>query len=152
MFSRLAAISFVLIVGTLPAQAKVFDLNTESFAAYFGFTGGPSSIGKSAYENEAGAGVTFTNSVAYNYSGEFGFLYSRPSVSMRFGFEFLRPQLIENLVGRSSSSDLYSETSDILGYVPKFSMEFNLRKDQVSRSFVSASAGYATVTLKILIV
>ena len=134
---------------SLSAEARVFDMAKESFAAYFGVTGGPSAVGKSAFENEAGSNVTYTNEVNYNYSGEFGFVYSKPAANIRFGFEIIKPQTLENLVGHGSGGTaLYSETSEILGYVPKLTIEFNLRRSQESRSFVSGSVGYATVTLK----
>lgn len=138
----------LLMLISVSAQARVFDINKEGFAGYIGFTGGPSAVGKSAFEDEAGSSVTYTNEVKYNYSGEFGFLYSRPAASMRFGFEILKPQSLNNLVGHGSGGDLYSESSDLMGYIPKLTLEVNLRRDQDSRSFVTGSIGYATVTLK----
>jgi hypothetical protein len=130
------------------SEARVFNINKETFAAYFGFTGGPSFVGKSGFENEAAANVTYSSDVKYNYTGEFGCLVSNPYVSARFGLEILKPVILENLVAKNGAADLYSQTSEILGYLPKLSLEFNLRRDHVSRSFLTATSGYGYLTLK----
>ncbi|MDG0815578.1 hypothetical protein [Bdellovibrio svalbardensis] len=145
-FKRLLPLALIFLSAS--AEARIFDLGRENIAAYFGFTGGTSAVGQSAFENEAGSSVTISNEVKYNYSGEFGVVYSTPIASVRFGFEFLKPQSLENLVGKNATTDLYTETSDILGYIPKITFDINLRKTADSRSFISATAGYATVTLK----
>ncbi len=79
--------------------------------------------------------------------GEFGFLYSRPYVSLRFGLEILKPTALESTATRSSA-DLYSVKSDILGYAPKLSLDVNLHSTNTYRSFVSVSGGLANVTMK----
>lgn len=137
-----------ILFSVASAHARVFDLNRENFATYFGVTGGPSAVAQAAFENEAGSSVTISNKVEYNYSGEFGFIYSQPIISARFGFEILKPQALQNLVGRNGSTDLYSASSDILGYIPKLIFDINLRRNNDSRSFISGTVGYATVTLK----
>lgn len=130
------------------AEARVFDISKDSMAPYFLFTGGSSAVGKSAYENEA-SGVDVSGNVGYNYSGEFGFMYSRKLVNLRFGFEILKPQKLDNISGTNSSgTQLYTETSDILAYAPKLSVDINLHGTNEFRSFVSLSAGYGSVTLK----
>ncbi len=146
LFQRLLPLALVFL--SVSAEARIFDLTRDGGAAYFGFTGGPSSVGKSAFENEAGTSVTIPNEVKYNYSGEFGYVYSKSAASIRFGFEFLKPQSLNNLVGNNGSADLYSESSDILGYAPKITFDINLRATSESRSFISASVGYATITMK----
>src|SRR5438445_10814477 len=108
MMSLKRLVPLALVLLSASAEARVFDLNHESGAAYFGFTGGPSSVGQSAFENEAGTSVTISNEVKYSYSGEFGFIYSKPAASVRFGFEIIKPQSLENLVGKNSTTDLYS--------------------------------------------
>ena len=137
----------LLLIFSASAQAKVFNLKEETFAAYFGMTGGPSSMGQSAFENEAGTGVTYTSGVNYIYTGEFGVIYSRPRFNLRFGLEILRPQYLENLVGHGSS-DLYTETSSILGYAPKVTLEVNLVSTDKFRTFIEGSLGAANVTVK----
>ncbi|QDK38936.1 hypothetical protein [Bdellovibrio sp. NC01] len=137
-----------LILSASAAQARIFDLGKESYAAYFSFAGGPSNVGKDAFQNEAGTGVTYTNEVKFNYAGEFGFVYSKPAASIRFGLEFLKPQNLDNLVGRSGATDLYSSSSEMIAFIPKFGIDFNLRTTNESRSFIGANIGYATMTLK----
>lgn len=136
---------FVLL--SVSAQARVFNINNENFAAYFLATGGGSQLGTHAVAGEAGAGVNYNGSVNYNYTGEFGFLYSKPRASLRFGFEILKPSVLES-TANNGTSDLYSAKSDVLGYVPKLSFELNVHGDNSSRSFVSVTVGTASVTLK----
>ena len=138
----------LLLLVTTSAQARVFDINKEVFAAYFGFTDGLSVVGSSAFKNEAGASVTYSSQVNYNYSGEFGFLVSNPYMSARFGFEVIKPQVLEGLSASNASATLYNMSSEIFGYLPKFGLEFGLRRDNTSRSFFSANGGYGSLTLK----
>ncbi|MEN0060222.1 MAG: hypothetical protein AAGB31_15395 [Bdellovibrio sp.] len=129
------------------AQARVFNINKETFAAYFLMTAGGSQIGTAAVDGEAGTGLTYSNGVNYNYTGEFGFLYSRPAASLRFGFEILKPVNLES-TAKNSSSSLYSAEGEILGYVPKVALELNLHGSNTYRSFFAATVGAAQVTLK----
>lgn len=129
------------------ASARVFNINKETFAAYFNMTAGGSMIGTSALNGEAAANITYSGDVNYNYTGEFGFVYSRPAANLKFGFEILKPL---NLAGSSASngSELYTADSEILGYVPKLSAEINLQATNIYRSFLSLTAGAANITLK----
>ncbi len=136
---------FMLALGST-AQARVFNINKETFAAYFNVTGGGSAINTAAVENESGSGVNFSGGVKYNYTGEFGFLYSRPRASLRFGFEILKPSVLESTA--NNGADLYSAKSDILGYVPKLTFELNVHGTNTYRSFVSVTAGSANITMK----
>ena len=139
---------FAALLLSSVAEARVFDISKDSVAPYFLFTGGSSAVGKSAYENEV-SGVNVSGNVGYNYSGEFGFMYSRKFANLRFGFEILKPQKLDNISGTNSSgTQLYTETSDILAYAPKLSVDINLHGTNEFRSFVSLSAGYGSVTLK----
>lgn len=128
------------------AQARVFDLNSQSFAGYFLVTGGTSSLGSDAYSNEA-SNVSFDNSAKYNYSGEFGLLWSNPDINFRLGLEILAPESV-NTNGSRSGTALYSDTSAVLGLVPKATVEIKLKSDQVYRTFIGLGAGYAMVTMK----
>lgn len=140
-------LSLLLFLGA-SAEARVFDMSKETTAAYFGFTGGPSALGSAAFENEAGTSVTFSDEVKYNYTGEFGFLYSRGPMAFRFGLEILKPQSLSGLSAKNGSTELYTENSDLLGYMPKIGLEFNLQKTNIYRSFIAGSVGYAALTLK----
>ncbi|KHD89231.1 MAG: hypothetical protein OM95_05315 [Bdellovibrio sp. ArHS] len=138
-------LSFFLLSST--AQARVFNIQKETFAAYFLASGGASAIGTKALDGEAGATLSYGGNVNYNYSGEFGFLYSVRYLNFRFGFEILKPSALDS-TANNGTDDLYSADSQILGYVPKVGLEVNLQSTNTYRSFVSASAGLANVTLK----
>lgn len=128
-------------------QARVFNINKDSVAPYFMFSGGGSQIATSALDGEGNSGVTFTGGVNYNYTGEFGFLYSRSGASLRFGFEVLKPTLLESMA-KDGTTDLYSASSELLGYAPKITLEVNLHKTGADRSFISVGVGSASVTMK----
>jgi hypothetical protein len=122
-------------------------MGKETFAGYFSLSGGSSMLGQEAFEKEA-SGVTYSSKVGYNYGGEFGVVYARTAASLRFGIEIIKPQLLDNVKGSNSTTHLYSIKSDVMAIVPKVTADINLRTTQTARSFVTASAGYANVTLK----
>lgn len=138
---------FLLAMSGTCAEARVFDITKESFAAYFSASGGSSLLGVKAIEKEAGSSLTYSGGVNYNYGGEFGFIYSKSAVSLRFGMEILKPSALDSAVG-VVGTDYYSAKSEILGYAPKLALEFNLHGNQVSRSYISVAGGLANVTMK----
>lgn len=140
-------LAFLLAV-PLTGEARVFDISRETFAAYFLGTAGTSALGAGAVSGESGTTVSFSEESKTVYSGEFGFLYSRPQASVRFGFEFLSPSAMQESVANNGTSDLYSVDSVIQGYAPKITVEINLRGDGLQRSFLGLSAGAASITLK----
>lgn len=143
---RFFALSLMSIFLCFEAQARVFDMNSESFAGYFLVTGGTSGLGQGAYSGEA-SNVSFDNSAKYNYSGEFGVIYVRPEVALRLGVEILAPEgVVTN--GSSGGSNLYSDTSSVLGLIPKVTAEIKLSSSNVYRTFMAFSAGEAFVTMK----
>ncbi len=140
--------SFLLLFLVSAAEARVFDINKDTVAPYFSLTGGPSAVGKSGYENEA-TGVAVSGDSKYTYGGEFGFLVSTKPMNLAFGIEILKPGAVDNISGTNSGgTELYNASSEVLGYAPKVTLEFNLHGDNVSRSFVALGLGYASVTLK----
>lgn len=130
-----------------PAQARVFNINKESFAAYFLFTGGATSLGSSPVKNEAANGVVYAGDINYNYSGEFGFVYSRSLLNYRFGIEIIKPTMLE-ATASAGGSEVYKARSEILGFAPKLALEFNLHGNNTSRSYLSVAGGLANVTMK----
>lgn len=137
----------LLFLFSLGAEARVFNVNNEAFAAYFLATGGSSSLGTSAVEGESGTNIAFSGGTNYNYTGEFGFLYSTPYFGFRFGFEIIKPFALES-TANDGTSDLYSVTSTLVGYSPKLTVDFNIHRANTSRSFITASIGSASVTMK----
>jgi len=143
---RFFLLSLMSVFLCFEAQARVFDMNSESFAGYFLVTGGTSGLGQGAFSGEA-SNVSFDNSAKYNYSGEFGFIYVQSAVALRFGLEILAPESVNTTASRGGTN-LYSDTSTVLGLIPKLTVEVKLSSNNVYRSFLGFSAGYATVTMK----
>lgn len=137
----------LLILFSSSAQARVFNINKETSAAYFLVSAGGSQVGTAAVDGESGTNVSFSGGSNYNYSGEFGFLYSRPLASLRFGFEIFKPMALES-TANNGTSDLYSVKGDILGYIPKLSLEVNVHGTPTYRSFVAVTVGSANITMK----
>lgn len=137
----------IAIISASAAQARVFDITKETFAAYFLATGGGSSVGTKAVEGEAAGNLSYDNGVKYNYSGEFGFIYSRPLGSLRFGFEIFKPSMLET-TAKNGATGLYSASSDLLGYAPKLAIEINVHGNKQSRSYISGAVGTAIFTMK----
>lgn len=129
------------------ASARTLDINNESLAAYIVATGGGSALATSALDGEAGSAVRYEPGVNYNYTGEFGFIYSRPRFSLRFGFEIIRPWVLDSSA-TESGVELYKVKSDILGYAPKVAAELNLQSSARSRSFISVGVGAVSVRMK----
>lgn len=137
----------LLLVLSIQAEARVFNINNEAFAAYFLATGGGSLLGTTSVDGESGTNVNFSGGTSYNYTGEFGFLYSTPYLGFRFGFELIKPFAL-SATANDGTSDLYSVTGSIVGYAPKFTVDVNLHRANRSRSFVTATIGNASVTMK----
>lgn len=143
---RKLLLSFLLFF-SLSVEARVFDISKDNVAPYFLVTGGSSQVDTNAVKDEGNSGVTYSGGVTYNYTGEFGFIYSRALASLRLGFEILRPPLL-NSAASNGTSELYTVQSDLLGYVPKLTLEVNLHGTNTYRSFVSVSVGSASLTMK----
>ncbi len=139
---------FTFCFVTFRAEARVFNINSEKFASYFLLTGGPSAIKQNAFLNEVNTTNTFTGEVAYNYTGEFGFLYSTPNVSLRFGFEIFKPPVMKSIAASNGASDIYTLDSDITAYAPKLGIEINLQKTNTYRSFIMAYVGSGSASYK----
>jgi hypothetical protein len=142
------ALLFSLLLFPLMGEARVFDFNRETFAAYFMGTAGTSAMGTSAVKGESGSTIAFSDESKTIYSGEFGFLYSLPQVSFRFGFEYLSPASIKDASANNGTSDLYTVNSVTQAYIPKLTVEINVRGAGDARSFVGITAGSANFTLK----
>lgn len=131
------------------AEARVFNINKEKVASYFMITGGPSAIKQNAFLNESTTTDTYTGEAALNYTGEFGVLYSTPSVNFRFGFEVFKPSALKEVPAQNSGgTDIYTLNSDITAYAPKLGIEINLQKTNTFRAFITASAGSASASYK----
>jgi len=130
------------------AQARVFNINSEKFAGYFLVTGGPSALKTQAFLDEDSLANTYSKEVTVNTTGEFGFLYSTPRVSLRFGFEIFKPTLLKDVVANNGSTDIYSLKSDVTAYAPKLGLEIHLHSTNTYRSFIQAYVGTGSVSYK----
>lgn len=131
------------------AEARVFNMASETFASYFLISGGPSLVKKTAFAGEAAMTDTYSGSAGYNYTGEFGFLYATPAVSLRFGFEVFKPSALTGVTAtNASSTDIYTLNSSVTAYAPKVGFEINLQKTQTYRAFLAAYAGTGSVSYK----
>ncbi len=121
-------------------------MGQESFASYLLFTGGVSSVLDQAYKLESSA--TSTNaSITQNLSGEFGFVYALKELSLRFGFELIKPPKTSAVASSSGGTALYSVTSDITGFYPKLGLEVNFRTMPTWRIFLFGAAGQTSLTV-----
>jgi hypothetical protein len=142
-------VAILLLCGISPAQARVFDMNKETFGPYFRVSGGTSTLGKTAFEDATGGDETFASEVAMTYSGEFGFLWATKPINLRVAAEMIQPTaLLKNKASNAAGDELYSLDSKVSAILlPKVALEFNLRQRQNFRIFAGAAAGMATVTL-----
>lgn len=130
------------------AQARVFSMTGESFAAYLRSTFGPT-VTNTLNSKSSGSGVTLNSDHAYNFSGEFGFVYATKYMNIRFGLEVIKPSDIKDAAGKSSTdSEYYSMTSEISAMVPKIVFEFNLWQKNTSRVSLLAGIGYASLVAR----
>jgi hypothetical protein len=137
-----------LILSGAGAQARVLDINAEKFATYFAVTGGPSALKQSAFLDEANPAYTYDKKVDYNYSGEFGLLYSVGKIGFRFGFEIFKPSTLSDVNASNGGATAYTFNSSYTAYAPKVGLEINLYKDSNSRAFIAGYAGAASVGVK----
>lgn len=141
-------IFFILIMFAGSAQARLFDFSKERVAAYLSYMTGPSLVKKAGYLNEASTAYSYSDELANNTSGEFGFIYSTPRVSFRFGFEFIKPLKLTQITAKDASlTTMYSLNSDVSGYIPKIGLELSLFYRPQSRGFLYMYGGSASVTV-----
>lgn len=141
-------LSAILVLISVFAEARVFDISKESFASYILAGGGPSGIGQKAFKNEMSGPSFSSDEVKMNWGGEFGFLYSTPYLSFRFGFEIIKPAAIGATASNAAGTALYDVKSDLTAYAPKVGLEFNFKPQTWYRGFVLVSAGASNLSMK----
>jgi hypothetical protein len=139
---------FSLLLSTV-CEARVFNIDKESFAAYLKGSYGPSAVVNTLNSESKGNNVALDSNHSYNLSGEFGFVYATPGVDLRFGLEVIRPPDVKDASGTDASgTSLYSLTSEMSILAPKVSMEFTLKTWAVSKMFLVVGAGYASLAAR----
>lgn len=141
---RLFALAFLLMPSF--ADARIFDLNRERFASYLLLTGGPSAVKDAAFAKESSADG-YPAGVGNNISGEFGFIYATRYLSWRFGFEIMKPATMKSSSATTGGADTYDVKSDIVGYVPKIGLEFNLATRSWYRLLAFVNVGSASLAV-----
>lgn len=129
------------------AEARLFDLNNESFASYLTLGYSTSAAKDSLFADESNA-VSFSKNLASLTGGEFGFLRRTDRVSWRFGLEILKPAALKDVEASDASDQvLYKVDSEVMVVNPKFGIDFNFWTKTNSRFFVFTSVGSASVTV-----
>ncbi len=141
----------VLIIGSLlavKAQARTFDLKSETFATYFGGSFGYSNLGDYAFGQSGGAGVTTDQVVRSNYGGEFGFVFTTSNIGIRLSGEYLLGKALVGINGANASgASYYALDSRVTAIVPMVSLEVPIWKRPQSRISLGGGTGYAFVSL-----
>lgn len=117
-------------------------MGSESFASYLKLVYQPTTIGKSGFEKASPHGETYDKSLALLYAGEFGVVYATSVVNLRFGIEIIRPPTLSEVSATdASATELYKMNSDVSVVIPKFGLEFNMKKWKTSRLYLMGSYG-----------
>lgn len=147
-FLKLFTIIAFLLSGK-ELEARVFRMNDETFATYFGASYGPSVLKQTHFSGTSGLGVVIDKSVTANYSGEFGILFRGSKVGLRLGLETIKPLTLAKATGSDANGvKLYDFESNISALVPKVTLEINLKGADTWRTFLALGAGTATATYK----
>lgn len=129
------------------AQARVFNLTKESFASYLSLGYGPVNTARdAAFAGETNAVTSYTGQVPYVQGGEFGFVSAGQFLSWRFGFEMIKPPVV-NGTARSATAALYDIKSDITGFMPKVGLDINLLRGASGRLYLTSYVGQASFTV-----
>ena len=146
-FSLFLAVVLPLCCKSNWAEARIFDINNESFAAYFRGNYGPIPP-LDAFQNSSGANVVFDSKFPYNLGAELGLVYATPRVNFRFGLGVLKPPSANGNGSTASGTALYSLSSEISVVTPKIGVEVDIKKWNQSRFFIEGDAGYANLLLR----
>lgn len=131
------------------AEARVFNFGNEYLASYLRATGGPSGVGTDAFGLAGGLDTVYDDEVAYNFSGEIGFLLTfKDRVTLRVGMEVLETKPLSEAPGTNASgTNRFLLDSKVLVLQPVATFEVNLLPQPDSRVYFFAGAGLADVTL-----
>lgn len=130
-------------------EARIFQLTKEKFASYLTLSGSLTpSAGTTHFDGESAA-VSYSAGLKNSYSGEFGFISVAGPVTLRFGFEILKPPSMNALEAQTAGgAALYRIDSDITGFVPKLGFDLNLVTKPLWRVYMHGDVGQASVTIK----
>lgn len=131
------------------SEARVFDFKNEYLASYLRGTASSSVASDGAFGSAGGSGTTFEDKVAYNFSGEIGFLLRfKNMVSFRVGMELLQTKPLVSISGKNASGvELFQLDSEVLILQPLATIEVDLSPTNESRTFLFLGGGLADFTL-----
>lgn len=143
-------LGLLLIIFGCSAHARTFSTQSDTFAVFVRGSLDLSSSDNTLASQSAGTGAFVNSKFPYKVSGEFGTVFARPFFNIRTGFEVIHPPEIENISGRRSSDDveLYTLKNNTTVFIPKITMEANIKTWPVSRLFLSGGYGYAMLSAR----
>lgn len=140
--------SLFLLLLPVIVEARVFDINSEKLASYLVFNMAMSGAPKAAFENEANTSYLYDKSVKYNMGSDFGILYATSFLNYRFGFEILKPDVLQKITASNGGTTVYQIDSQAVAYAPKLGVEINLRRENNNRSYAFGYMGTASLNVK----
>lgn len=148
-FIALAALLFsMIVVPSEMASARQYDMDSDTFATYFGGSFGLSNLSDYAFGRAGGTGVHNDQVVRSNYSGEFGVALTSARGGIRLGLEYLFGRSLSGVNGTDSSgTKLYALDSKVSAIVPMVSGEAPIWRSLDSRVLLGGGLGYAFVAL-----
>ncbi|MCB0362071.1 MAG: hypothetical protein KDD35_05100 [Bdellovibrionales bacterium] len=143
-------VCFLIFVFPISAKARVFDFKNEYLASYLRGTAATSRAGRDAFGYSGGIDTLYEDEVAYNFSGEIGFLLRfRNIVTLRVGMEILQTKPLAEIPGNNASQvQRFSLNSNLLVLHPIGTLELDMLPSNESRLFIFAGAGLADATLE----
>jgi len=139
----------LLLLLAIPAQARVFNLQNESFAPYFRGSIGLSSVGKSPYAHSSGTSTSFDKEAESNYTGEAGLLFTSKSIGFSLGVEFLNAGKVSATGSSSTDTEWMSLDSQIKGTFLKAGMLIMHPSESTAyRSYIGVNVGYGNLKMQ----
>lgn len=150
VFNRMQLICFVILplLFSSVTNAKIFDSSKSAGGAYFRGSYGLG-IENTLNSKTQGTGSKVDSTTPYNFSGEFGGLYTTKFFNIRLGIEIIySPEKDTDGIYSSSGAKMYSLTSNIFVLNPKIGIEMNIKRWGRSRLQLGGSVGYATLSAR----
>lgn len=139
----------LLFLFVVPAEARVFNLQNETFAPYLRGTAGLSSAGKSPYAHSSGMTTEFNDEIEYNYTGEVGVLLTSKHVGFTLGVEFLTSKKVSPVGSSSGGVEWMGLDSQIKGTFVKAGLLFQRPSASPNyRSYVGFNAGFGKLKMQ----
>ncbi|MEI7973087.1 MAG: hypothetical protein WCH11_01835 [Bdellovibrio sp.] len=141
--------SISLWICPLQLQARVLDLNFESFASYLKAHYLPALPGTDPFADSSGSGVSWNGRHSHLMGYEFGFLWNGSRLNWKLGVEILQAPEQKGIQGLSSSGvPLFTMNSAVSGLILKTGFEGHLHRSKQSRVSIIAEGGSAQINLQ----